>query len=620
MKYLYIFEYYNEINKEFYFLRKEPKYIPFFKKLMEEDTFLKLSKVEEVYNDIKQHRNTLKQYNIDILSAQSIEEVEDMVQEAKLIEKFNKFTKLLPHNIRNEVRNDREKALKFRHAIIDMEYDSYKNIFLKKVSKYNTFDDMYSALENYISGNNKSMEKLISEIEKSSGIDIYYKDINVLIAIVFSKKASCEYGSQQWCISGNRGSYWDSYVPEDMGVQYFVWDFRKKESDPSSQIGVTKYYEKSRRGNYVANDKSDSSINVRNEYWFKELKNIVELDKKYLTKYLLYNYRKVMKNPIHKDSNLISDIVNDPNFKRKSFEIDPVGYLEISEDLSFLTDKEIEDMTTKNPDMINYTTIDSRLSKEYLRNFIVENPKFIQRFDKDFIGSVDEERLYKLMYNMTQYLDNEVDWGYKRTIDTQADVKVYYIVDSKEDYFKSEDFILRFLKEHPSESFRYLGKLFKYVEIKEINDLYRENKKEWYSILYNKDEDMKKKTISPKWIELFQSYFRNEGAMQKFEESDLYVFNARYKKVKVGENHITKKPLYEEVLDIERMIKIEPFDITSASTVKAMQLRVMVQGDINTYGLWVSKDLLDEDTIESMSHGEESTWFLDLVDRLKFKY
>lgn len=703
MRYLLLFESHSELEGDFSFLRKEPKYLPLFNKLLKdkEENRTTLEGLKVLYSQIQAHRNTLKQYNIDILSAKTLEDVDDMLTKAMWIEKYNKFTKLLPLNLRKEIRGSKELSKKFREYINDFDYEEYKNIFLTKVVKYRSPEQLFDAMDKYLAGNIEKRQ-LIKEINEDPGIRVYSDKDNVLVAMVYSKKSSCSLGSSQWCISNNSYNYWDSYVPDKEGVQYFIWDFNKKGTDPLSKIGVTIYSD----GSYVAHDKSDKAISfsiipipkidlknykeiseddqemmmIFNKYLLKKGKNIKislkETNTRFAKKLLKYNSdlffeliidskdldfltddelieyatndNKLLINPYvyNRISNHIYPIINNDHSLSNLYKIleknpfldlglvmnnmnkivDNLTEIQkdelISKDITLLRFDHFTDRIDKEklgsyiddfPELIFHNSMKGKLSMDKYKELCVKFPEIYYRIKnivKDTIKISKDE--YKTMihrlferFNEGKYTDNWGSGNYDSVNLWNTFPKLDYLDDDKFIYSLFND------KEHISRMLRCLPNLLIKLPLSYVNRLYWKHKGEIKNIIssdLNYVKDFNK----------IKSYYSNEETLKKFDNNDLYVFNARYKNEKVGENPRSGKPIYEEVLSIENILLYIPF----ITNIQPMKMRAMVQGDLNTYGLWVDRDLLSsysKDGGHTINPSDLDDYIIDLLDKHKFR-
>lgn len=609
MRYLFIFENYKDVLGDFSFLRKEPKYINFFKKLMEKDNSLTIDKVEEIYNELRIHRNTIKQNNIDILSLENTEQIEDVIQEIILIEKLNKFIKLLPNRLRNELKRDNDKLIKFKNAIIDFDYNEYKNIFLKKVIKYKSVDELLKAINNYLSTNNITIHELVDDIEDTNGIEVFNIIDDMVIAIVYDRKASCKFGSQQWCISGNGGGHWDTYVPNKLGVQYFIWDYSKEETDALSKIGISLY----EHGKYVAFDKSDRKIDhldkVLSDDILNSLLNIYELDKYQMEKYILYNIEALMGSTDINISKRINDIM-DSDFKMKIFYNNPEGYIKLFKNIDDISDNDLLEVLDKNPSIFSLSVVNKRLPKDFVRDFVIKHPSQVKYVDKSHFDDLSIEDYMDMLSRYSEYIDDTIKNNrdnYNRDVNIfglRADIKE---VNNK--LFKDPDFIEELFMSYPDTAIRYFPDCLRVLEPSVINDMYRNNKDTWDEVL-NSNKGGYKPNIFMKGL---KKYFSNEITMRNFDTMNFVIFNAGYDRKKVGENPKTGKSLYEEVLNVENFVNYNPFELDSP-IIKMMKLRATTQGDIKTYGIWIEKDAIDVEDMRDMS---EEEWFLDLIDSRK---
>jgi hypothetical protein len=377
-KELEIFNDYIKFRDEATFLRKEPKYYPLFFKFQ----YLEhhgLEELQELYSNIQAHKNTLSQNNVDLTQVETVEQLNDEIDKIRLIEKTNKFIKLIPNPLRQKIKNDQEYYNKLMNSIIDYDYESYKNIFLRKVVKYKDSSpiEFLNALKDTISKNMKKKIDIIQDINKEPGAEVHYvgdEDEDFLIAMIYSWESSCKLGSSQWCISnpkwgtGNWKSYIGNYggLP---GVQYFIWDFRYEPTDTNSLIGTTIYVEGRSGGKkYTAHKKDDVSIKIENKPWFKYLINWDQLNKKQQINY-------VANNPaLEATTGVIASLSE--NEKRKMLKQVPKLITQMK-DLSFLSKDEIWDLVTKDYTLGMHRPVVKLIDIEKRKEIVIKNPEVI---------------------------------------------------------------------------------------------------------------------------------------------------------------------------------------------------------------------------------------------------
>jgi hypothetical protein len=611
MKYLYIFEDHKDTQKggDFYFLRKEPKYVEFFKDLMERDNFMTKSQAYERYNDIRAHRNTIKQNNIDVFAIKTVEELDDMIANVKLIERFNKFIKLLPNHLRNEIKGNEDKKEIFGYMVNEFDYEEYKEIFLTKVAKYRNVEELFSAINNYIGSDNKDIREIIDEIEGTDGIRVFKVLPNQLTAIVFSEKASCMFGSQQWCISDESRNYWDDYISDELGVQYFVWNFNKHDTNPLSKIGVTIYD----NGRFDAFNKADKKVTHLIRAIGKDttdsLLNIDQLPKEDLKEYFINNLRSDNYSGIkdNKYYKLLNQVVDD-KFKRNSFFAEPYKCIKIFQTTDFLSDKEIQKAVDKEPNLITLQSLNKRLPTEFMYDFVIANPTKMHYVDKSHYENITEKDYLKMVFNYTDYID-------ELSFSSNPFSLISKLKEVRPEKFDDPIFIKLLFDTNLEVSLRYFNDGLTKIPIRVFNNMYRDNKKEWDDVL-DKFTYRENSTI-PRTDEIcliLRNYFRNEKAMTNYDTMDLFIFNARYEKREVGVNSINNKKIYEEILVPEKLITDHPFNLVKL--ISQMRGRVIMYDDLKTYGIWVNKDLFDVDNINNML---DEDWFLDLVDSRKIE-
>lgn len=368
------YEEFIEFRKESDYLRKEQKYLPLFFKIKERDGKSD-QELRDLYTDIQKHRNTIKQNQIDLTLCEKYEDVVDELIKISLIEKTNKFVKLLPIQLRNGIKSDRKSLERFSRMIMEYSYDDYKNTFLSKVAKYRTLEEFFGALDNHLKSF-QDMSKIFRSIENQPGAEVVHSTEDYIIARIYSKTASINLGSQQWCITNRGGSMWDSYISNRNGygsgdrprpgVQYFIWDFRYDPSDNKSLIGVTIYT----NDKYSAHDKSDNAINVDGNDWFKYVTSFNNLSKNDKVRLVADNIE------IEK----YTGIVNSLNEKEKRKILKDIPKLLLHfKDLSFLNNGEIWDLVRKDIELSESLPIANELNDEQKIKLVIKNPKLLNK-------------------------------------------------------------------------------------------------------------------------------------------------------------------------------------------------------------------------------------------------
>lgn len=246
MKYIKLFE---ENNNEFYFLHKEPKYLNLFKQMHKDGKSIK--DLKDLYDNIVRKRSTLKSQNIDLSKKKSFEEIYDALQRMDLIERANKYIKLIPAHLRADVKKHEDE---FADIIIDYDnYEDYKNVFIKKSNKYRTMPDFIKALKNHINSF-EGVAKILKKVKETPDAEIVKSTPEFLVVYVPTYDSCEKLGSSQWCIVTSK-HYFSDYTFDKFGKQYIVWDFEFDATDKRSMVGITAYTS----GKYTAHFKNDNS-------------------------------------------------------------------------------------------------------------------------------------------------------------------------------------------------------------------------------------------------------------------------------------------------------------------------------------------------------------------------
>jgi hypothetical protein len=135
-----------------------------------------------------------------------------------------------------------EQRNEFNQWCVKLHEIKYKLPFYKKISSIKTMDEMISRISDFVLNNLdiKDYDEKKKELEETPKVDIVLDDTDngVLIARILNYEASNKLGSSSWCISTGQGT-WVNYIYNNMGYQYFIWDYSKSIADPLHQIGVT---------------------------------------------------------------------------------------------------------------------------------------------------------------------------------------------------------------------------------------------------------------------------------------------------------------------------------------------------------------------------------------------
>jgi len=365
---------YQEILKAFDYLRKEQKYIPLFFDIHSEEG-INHDELKDLYKKMTDHKNTIKQFNIDVTEAEKFEDVIDILAEVDLIEKTNKYLKKIPNPLRQKLKSNKKHFNRFRDAIIDYDYEDYNNVFLKKIAKYQ--DRPVEDFFNYLSGHLKSfadIKDIFEKIKKDQDAQIvYFDEDDYLIAMIFSKEGSCNLGSKQWCISDSMYNYWSSYLTRGgkAGVQYFIWDLTKE--GVQSQVGITLYED----GKYIAHYKDDTSAsNLEKEGYFKYLKKWNEIEDYQKIKYLADN---------ESMSEYAGDLFSDlSDGDKKKYLMKYPRLVRLYDNIDFLTAEEITDLIKTDVRVCKHESVAKSLNMDQKIYAIINYPDLLESNIKEY--------------------------------------------------------------------------------------------------------------------------------------------------------------------------------------------------------------------------------------------
>tara|TARA_R110000772_G_scaffold20466_5_gene57002 strand:+ start:149550 stop:151511 length:1962 start_codon:yes stop_codon:yes gene_type:complete len=538
-----------KFREEAEYLRKEPKYINLFFtfKIIEEKSDQDL---RDLYKSIQSHRNTLKQEGVDLTQMKTFEQIHDELTKMELIEKTNKFIKLLPSTLRKIIKGDKYLVEKFSHMLIDYNYDDYKNTFLKKVAKYRTADEFFGALENHLKSF-QGISKIFNNIENHPGAKIVHSSEEYLVARIFSKKASMDLGSQQWCISNNSGYMWDNYIVNNTngygsgkkpGTQYFIWDFRYSPSDSSSLVGATVYQD----GQITAHNKADGSFRIQGKVWAKYCVPFKELS-------LDDKVRLIADNPkIEEYTGIINNLTD--RQQREILKEVPKLLLQFK-DLSFLTNQEIWDLVRQDIELGETESIARELTDDQKVTLVVKNPDLL---DLKWKNNPYEPITHKLTRGQRIAMISN-----KHSLYDKFDL-------SEEEHFELVNLDPKILVTHTV--------IAQKVDQRRLKEQYLDNKAKWDSQIAQSTGEKKTK------IELLLSHLtKGEERIEMETHNNCYIIVAR--KQQEGDRTVL-------IPEDNRIIYVEDILSPQNQKISTAMLIANFDDELDGYSTWVPKNVL----------------------------
>lgn len=555
----------DKLNK-YSFLKKEPKYIDLFHTFAEKEGKSE-QELKDLYKDIQAHRNTLKQNKVDLSKSTTFEEVGDELTRMKLVEKTNKFVKLLPSSLRNEMKSNSNYMHKFSNLLMDYSYNDYKNSFMKKVSRYKDIHEFFGALEHHLESF-APRSKVFERIENDNSAEVVMSTDEFLVARIYNEGTSCNLGSSQWCISKNGYNHWDSYISGSNnssdaypGVQYFVWDFRFSNTDNSSLIGVTKYrnvrsgYTYNRGdGTYVAHGKSDNSMNIDDKDWYKYLVNFDNLTFKQQVKL-------VSENPKMEKYTGIIDSLDDKESRKLLKEIPRL--LLYFKDLSFLTNDEIWNLVKRDKGLAKSLAVANELNEEQRILCIVKDP--------DLLEEKWKENPYEKVTGLLTRAQKIEMISNKHSLYGSFDL--------------SEDEKFDLISHDPKIIVTYTG-MAQEVDQLRLKKMYLSDKDRWDREISSTKSEKKTK------IELaLKHLIKSDERLKKESTNKVYIFIG-YKETINGEEYILPDNS-EGILMIGDILNSQNDNISS------LLLLSSFDSSISAYWCWIPQDLLSLDDLKS---------------------
>lgn len=544
------------------YLNSEAKYKPLFFKMKERDG-LSDQELMDIYKEMQPHKNTIKQYNFDLTELEDREQLEDELDKIKLVEKTNKFIKLLPSHIRNPLKKDKNKVEKFSEMLIGYSYEDYKNTFLKKVSKYRTVEEFFGALSNHLKSF-AGKSAIFDKLESHPGVEIAGSSDDFIVARIYSRKASSDLGSQQWCISNRGGSYWNSYVcnasgygrGERPGVQYFIWDFRYDPIDPRSLIGATVYND----DKITSHDKSDRSFDPKKEPYSEYLDKFDELTKS-------QKIRLVANNPSIEEYTGIVNSLDDKE-KRKMLEEIPQLLLHFK-DLSFLSNEEIWELVKRDRDIAEAYTVAMELTDDQKIQLVIKNPDLL-------------EKEYNDGKNPYLNITNKLNSKQKLVMITNKH-KLY----PKFENSLTEDELFDLIDMDPKIMVSY-SKIAETVDKKRLTNLYKASKERWDKEIGSMVGDAKTT------VELLLTHLtKDESRLDMEDHNYCFMFVAEEKMV--GD----KKYL---IFPEREIIYVKDILSPQNQKVGTEMLKATFEDELNGYSAWIPKELINLGDLDDDSY------------------
>lgn len=93
----------------------------------------------------------------------------------------------------------------------------------------------------------------------------------------------------------------------------------------------------------------------------------------------------------------------------------------------------------------------------------------------------------------------------------------------------------------------------------------------------------------------FKKYKKSKDNINRYEmeeNNDMFVFLCR-DDFKENDNGT-----FEKDIRIERMVKVDPYNLDDHKTISMMKIRETIQGDVKLYTIWIDKDLYDFNKID----------------------
>lgn len=254
-------------------LRKNPKLINYFSDLALEDSPVETLTAIDTYlanSDVLNRSG----FNILDFEAYSVECVDD---------KMNAI--ILEHKVNNYARSIISK--KYEHLITPETIEQFKTLYESGVSKnglqefvgrklasIKDSDDFLKYIKKVVEHfSSFNREALFSKLD-GLGIKPTYDKDGIVIFPVDTYNHSKNLGSISWCIVRNQ-HYYDDYTGNE-NIQYFLYDFNKKENDNYSMIGFTIKPNGIVKASHLKNDNSFTFADEFKDLYLEVLNNDID--------------------------------------------------------------------------------------------------------------------------------------------------------------------------------------------------------------------------------------------------------------------------------------------------------------------------------------------------------
>lgn len=211
-------------------------------------------KLSSLIDPLNTHKKVLHKLPIEVVKYESVEKLMDDLLIVLKWERYNQtFVSRLPGVLKGEARKDSELQQWIYNLGEDDKKDLYDN-FLPKVSRYKNYSEFKNDIDSFLRKSDDS-ESILKSIEDHKDTYLVYSKDGVIVSEVFSRTDSCEIGSSSWCISGNKGTYWEQYAGVKSGnKQYFLWNLNVPSRDIDSQVGITIKPDGNQHTSHLKND------------------------------------------------------------------------------------------------------------------------------------------------------------------------------------------------------------------------------------------------------------------------------------------------------------------------------------------------------------------------------
>jgi hypothetical protein len=166
-----------------------------------------------------------------------MEELEDNIN---TLEEWKNYNKYFVSKLKGEYKEKAREDSELKNFWTNLN-DGQRKTTISFLSKQTRYTSSYEDLKyDILNLSFVDYQQALTDINNTDGANVVYSDDNIIVAEIWTQKASVALGSKSWCISGHGGVRWGQYnSPSLSNKQYFIWNFNAPEGNEERMVGVT---------------------------------------------------------------------------------------------------------------------------------------------------------------------------------------------------------------------------------------------------------------------------------------------------------------------------------------------------------------------------------------------